>query len=351
MCKNVVVSNKYVEYSLMDMMAYFADSVKSDELGNVRGYLVRFGSPNVTDLEGDYFTKSTDFGFPLDTQVPINLYYHHGMDAKVGKRAIGKGTIKADEVGLWYQAQIDMSDEYGQMIAKLSKQGRLGYSSGAASHLVERKQVGGAHEVLRWPIAEASLTPTPAEPMNMVKSVSDIAKMYMDKEMGEGEMEEEEPEPEVEVEPPAGDASQWAKDTFSGSATHTFHETVEALYEVFCTAVMQIGAMPGSKLEYINALVDEFANQAKQAAVSMDAAVLAKSLQDVRPDTVRTTEGRLRDAFGLSRTASKRLAPLVFEAFSDKHEDEAVSNTEVDTRERLNIKLNLLRMKARTNEY
>lgn len=336
----------------MDMMAYFSDSVKSDELGNVRGYLVRFGSPEVTDLEGDYFTKSTDYGFPLDNPVPVNLYYHHGMDTKVGKRPIGKGTIKADEVGLWYQAQIDMSDEYGEMIAKLSKSGRLGYSSGAASHLVERKQIGKSYEVLRWPIAEASLTPTPAEPMNMVKSVQEFAKMCADKDMEEYGMEEE-MEPEVEVEPPTGDAAQWAKDTFTGSATHTFHETVEALYEVFCTAVMQIGTMPGSKLEYLNALVDEFANQAKQAAASMDAAVLAKSFQDFRPDTVRTTEGRLRDAFGLSRTASKRIAPLIMETLSNNVEvkDEAVTAIEVESRERLNVKLNLLRMKARTNEY
>jgi hypothetical protein len=116
---------------------------------------------------------------------------------------------------------------------------------------------------------------------------------------------------------------------------------------------MQIGTMPGLQLEYINALVDEFANQVKQAASGMDAAVLAKSFQDFRPDTVRTTEGRLRDAFGLSRSASKRIAPLIMETLTNNVEvkDEAVTVIEVESRERLNVKLNLLRMKARTNEY
>jgi hypothetical protein len=63
------------------------------------------------------------------------------------------------------------------MIAKLCKQGKMGFSSGAAGHLVERKSMGGAAEITRWPIAEASITPTPAEYRNSVKSLQDIYEM------------------------------------------------------------------------------------------------------------------------------------------------------------------------------
>ena len=40
----------------------------------------------------------------------------------------------------------------------------LGWSSGAASHLVERQNVGKSAMITFWQLAEASLTPTPAEP-------------------------------------------------------------------------------------------------------------------------------------------------------------------------------------------
>ncbi len=66
-----------------------------------------------TDLEGDYFTRSTDYGFPMEEgkRVPLNVYYHHGMDAQVGKKSIGTGFIKMTDEGLWYEAQLDMADE------------------------------------------------------------------------------------------------------------------------------------------------------------------------------------------------------------------------------------------------
>jgi len=122
----------------MDLLTVYSDAIKSDRLGSVKGYLVRFGSPDATDLEGDYFTPQTDFGFPIKAgeRVPLNVYYHHGMDKMIGKKSIGTGFVKMDETGLWYEAQLDMADEYGSMIAKLCKQGKMGYSSGAAGHMV-----------------------------------------------------------------------------------------------------------------------------------------------------------------------------------------------------------------------
>ncbi len=74
----------------MDVLTSTVDGIKSDRLGHVKGYLVRFGDTKATDLEGDYFTRSTDYGFPMEEgkRVPLNVYYHHGMDQMVGKKSI-----------------------------------------------------------------------------------------------------------------------------------------------------------------------------------------------------------------------------------------------------------------------
>jgi HK97 family phage major capsid protein len=44
----------------------------------------------------------------------------------------------------------------------------MGISSGAAGHLVERVKTNGGNFIAQWPIGEVSLTPTPAEPRNVV---------------------------------------------------------------------------------------------------------------------------------------------------------------------------------------
>jgi phage head maturation protease len=160
---------------MKDLLVTFGDEVKVTSSGKVSGYLIRFGG---TDLDGDFFTQSCDFGRPTNVgdSFKMNLYYAHGMDDVVGKQTVGTGRVVVKDAGLWYEGQIEISDEYRKMIAKLGQEGRLGFSSGAASHLVERKQVGEASQIIRWNLAEASLTPKPAEPRNMasVKSLKSL---------------------------------------------------------------------------------------------------------------------------------------------------------------------------------
>ena len=102
------------------------------------------------------------------------VFYHHGMDGQIKSRKIGKGTLKFDDVGLWFEAQLEMRDDYEKMIYDLAEQGKLGWSSGAAGHLVEFEPVGKTLHIKSWPIAEASLTPTPAEPRNTAISVKSL---------------------------------------------------------------------------------------------------------------------------------------------------------------------------------
>ncbi len=299
-----------MEYSFMDIVAISGDAIKSDKLGTVSGYLVRFGSPEVTDLEGDYFTKSTDFGFPMDQKVPINLYWNHGVDRKVGKRSIGTGYAKADDIGIWYQAQIDMADEYAENIARMAKLGKLGFSSGAASHMVERKAMGKANEIIRWTIAEASVTPTPAEYRNQVKSVKDMEEM------------------EMEILPPVDmTPEEYAREVYAEVESDLVHEGMESIYEALCSGIYGVMELPSQdKLPYLMTLVDSFAVTAKDFIGSVVKSGGATKAIFSTPDTLRTIERRLRDVVGLSRSNAKRLAPSIHKLLRDGEVEDTDSN-------------------------
>jgi phage head maturation protease len=313
----------------MDLLTVYSDAIKSDRLGSVKGYLVRFGSPDATDLEGDYFTPQTDFGFPIKSgeRVPLNVYYHHGMDKFVGKKSIGTGFVKMDDTGLWYEAQLDMADEYGSMIAKLCKQGKMGYSSGAAGHMVERKSVGKASEITRWCIAEASITPTPAEYRNSVKSLEDMYSM-------EPMMEEEEM---VMAPMPEQSPEEYAVSVFDESEGEMVHEGLEAYYDALCGAIEMV-----TDQSMADAIIDEFAKRAK-------ALFAMHGMKSVQPASLRGVERRLRDAVGLSRSSAKRLAPVVWESLRDADQPEKQPDlvveakaTDVNERAELLARLELL---------
>lgn len=153
-------------------VAFLGDAVKAlDDKGKVGGYLVRFSTEADPDLTGDFFTSETDFG--ETDKLPV--LYHHGFDKSIGKRKIGAATLRRDDVGIWAEAQLQLRDQYEQKVFELAKSGKLGWSSGAASHTVEREEKKQAAWVKQWYLAEASLTPTPAEYRNQVVSVKALA--------------------------------------------------------------------------------------------------------------------------------------------------------------------------------
>jgi phage head maturation protease len=297
----------------MDVLTSTVDGIKSDRLGYVKGYLVRFGDTKATDLEGDYFTKATDYGFPMEEgkRVPLNVYYHHGMDQAVGKKSIGTGFIKMTDEGLWYEAQLDMADEYGKMVAKLCKQGKMGFSSGAAAHMVERKTMGGASEIIRWPIAEASITPTPAEFRNSVKSLEEY--------YGMGEMDDMEEEM-VMAPMPEQSAAEYAAEIFKEAEGELIHEGLEAYWDALSGAMEVI-----ERQDMADALIDAFAERAK-GLYAMHGA------KCIHPASLRGVERRLRDAVGLSRSAAKRLAPVVWDSLRDADQPEVQPDLVVEAK-------------------
>lgn len=168
-----VVRGEWEPKSADETLITFGTEVKALDGGRVGGYLVRFSTATDPDLSGDFFTAATDFG-EIDSSPVL---YHHGLDANLKRRSIGKGKLKKDEVGVWIDAQLELRDDYEKAIYELAQAGKLGWSSGTAPHLVERAPEGKAARIVAWPLGlDASMTPIPAEPRNAAMTL----KAYVD---------------------------------------------------------------------------------------------------------------------------------------------------------------------------
>lgn len=128
---------------------------QTDDKAVLGGYGVVFGG---RDLEGETFTKDTDFMLDLVPQKPV--FYDHTMNTKVNNRLGTVSSITEDEIGLFVQSEIDKHADYADAVLKLVEKGVLGYSSGAVSHLARYEN----KTIKTWPMVEVSLTATPAEP-------------------------------------------------------------------------------------------------------------------------------------------------------------------------------------------
>ena len=167
---------------------YFGDAVKAvkqeDETVKLGGYLVRFGDPSNPDLTGDYFTKNTDFG---NAETSLSWFNHrYPVKSSKGvtqyKDELPEAKLTKDDNGIFAEIVLSARNEYEKDIAALGLAGNLAWSSGTASHLVDRKEVGkGLYEITRWKLGlDASLTPTPAEPRK-TNQVMSLKSLYMEK--------------------------------------------------------------------------------------------------------------------------------------------------------------------------
>jgi HK97 family phage prohead protease len=128
--------------------------------GGIEGYLLRFTDENSPDLQGEFFTRDTFLD--IEDGERVTFYYQHGQDPVLGKRVLGKGVAKVDEVGLWIEGQLELRDAYEKAIYKLVQEGKLGFSSGTLPFLVEYERKGGAYWIKSWPVGkDASLTVCP----------------------------------------------------------------------------------------------------------------------------------------------------------------------------------------------
>jgi hypothetical protein len=142
----------------------------------VEGLAIPFGSPDRRDLDGEFFTKSTDLALDWFGTGGRPALYDHGFDEAHKLAAVGRQTeYEERDEGIWAQVQLDKHARYRKAIDRMVEEGALGYSSGAISHLVTKSATG---EIVRWPWVELSLTPTPASPdalgIHYVKSLAAI---------------------------------------------------------------------------------------------------------------------------------------------------------------------------------
>jgi hypothetical protein len=139
-----------------------------DEGVRVGGFGVLFTEPGDLDLDGQFFSKDTDFWLMDETESTVWPIYGHGMDPTLGTRRFSDTpwTVKQDDAGLWIEGQIQIADEYDEMLVEEGiRTGKMGLSSGAVSHLVRVSQAesGKGEHIDQWPIYEESITPQPSE--------------------------------------------------------------------------------------------------------------------------------------------------------------------------------------------
>lgn len=159
----------------------------AEDLWSVEGYLLRYRTPeaNHTDLTGQYFLETTDFG--LQKQSPV--FYQHlqnGLLKSVplsGLNGVGEiGTLKSLPAGQWIQGQINLAKSYAEMVAnkygvsvdeyldaansilEMYQKNILGWSSGTSGHTMKAVKMSDGEWLSMWHLGlDASLTPNPAE--------------------------------------------------------------------------------------------------------------------------------------------------------------------------------------------
>ncbi len=138
----------------------------------VGGYAVLWGDATKRDLTGEFFTPETeDLETLFKAMGKLPLLYEHAADGMVKTKVIGPvDVLTRDEIGLWYEAQLSMAEEYEEYIQRLLGQKKLRTSSGTlpTARRVNRK----TGQIERWAIAELSLTTRPAEPRMVERPVA-----------------------------------------------------------------------------------------------------------------------------------------------------------------------------------
>jgi len=136
----------------------------------VGGYAIVYTGPNDLDLDGQFFSKDTDFWLPQGSKGFVWPIYGHGQDPTLkNKRFSSKPwKVREDDAGLWMEGQLEIADKYDEMVLEKGiKPGKMGLSTGALSHLVSVSKVAegpeGAEHIDDWPVYENSITPQPSE--------------------------------------------------------------------------------------------------------------------------------------------------------------------------------------------
>lgn len=168
-------------------------AAKSIGPNRIRAYSHLWGDPQLVDVEAEFFTPESDFWDEALKSLRRPLTYDHAQE-EATKSAPIVGFIDGfgdDEIGRWYEAELEKNHRYRKAVDRLISQRALGSSSDSAPQYVVRKSAkNGATWLAVWPWFACALTPTPAEPRMFTdgspvfKSVLDQCAKSIDSRMG-----------------------------------------------------------------------------------------------------------------------------------------------------------------------
>lgn len=153
------------------------DYLKAEQLGTSkwRVLAIPFGGPFAgnKDSDGEFFSPRTDIKARWFKERPV--LFHHGMDAEAKDEDYGTEEMDAEakDDGWWGTMWLNRSARYWSQVESMLRAGKMFGSSGAISHLVRKDHKTG--EILVWPHAEQTLTPTPANPFARVSASKALA--------------------------------------------------------------------------------------------------------------------------------------------------------------------------------
>lgn len=153
--------------------------IKGRRIGRLGGVLCLHSTANDPDATSarDFFDDTTEFKMTEGMTCPV--YFHHGLDAVIGVKELGQARLFRTARGVEIEADIYLDDADGRKCYQDALDGKLGWSSGTAAHLVQRQRLatksGFAHRIKFWPLGlDASLTPKPAEPRNIAVAIKSL---------------------------------------------------------------------------------------------------------------------------------------------------------------------------------
>ena len=148
-------------YEIDEPLIFFGSAAKALGKGKIGGVIAPFRTADDPDVQGDFFTPSTDFG--LDVTDKARVLYHHGWSKAWGKQKLAVCTMSLGDSGLMGELQLDVSQPAMKALYQRAERGELFFSTAPAMHVMDRRAVKGAQEITLWPVAEVSLTPNPVD--------------------------------------------------------------------------------------------------------------------------------------------------------------------------------------------
>jgi len=175
------VEGLVTDQDLMASRSLFVKSVSapvtftSQSKDRIGGWLVLYGDSGTKDIQGDFFDDHTVGMLEVFNVTKCLPYlYNHGGDPYLKGSPVGViDTIEEKDIGLWYEAQLNLSTKYAAAVQGLIEQGVLGTSSGAIPRSVVKSTNG---HIKSWTIYEGSGTPCPVDPRQLTHPLTVLEK-------------------------------------------------------------------------------------------------------------------------------------------------------------------------------